>query len=223
VQPSAMIEFTVASDAKSSFVENLRIVGFESVEQEPQEAQRLKLLRNMVGPAAVGSTLKMGDPVPDFVFTDQNQQRVALSQFAGDLVVLTFIYARCPNPNYCFRLNSNLARLRSRFSGRMGRDLILLSLVIDPEHDQGNSLTSYANIWKANPRGWHFLTGQLPDIEKLTQMFGMDFWNGEGVVTHTFHTVIIDQHRRLAVNLEGNQFSAKQLGDLVETMLPRAN
>jgi len=34
---------------------------------------------------------------------------------------------------------------------------------------------------------------------------------------------VVDQHRKLAANIEGNQFSAQQLGDLVETMLPQKN
>jgi protein SCO1/2 len=223
VKSGAMIEFTVHSDKKSSFAGNIHMVKFDSAEQEPQAAQRMKLLQNLVSPAAPGATLAAGDFVPDFAFIDQNQQKVTFSQFAGHVVVLTFFYTRCPNPDYCFRLNSNLGRLQKRFSKRMGRDLVLLSVVIDPEHDQGNTLSNYANIWKANAQGWHFLTGPLPDVEKLTHLFGMDFWSGEGTVTHTFHTIIIDQHRKLAANLEGNQFTAQQLGDLVETMLPQTN
>lgn len=223
IEPSSVVEFALHVDGKSSYADDIRVRNFESVEQEPQEAQRLKLLQDLANPADHVTPLSIGELVPDFGFTDQNQQRVALSQFAGEVVVLTFIYTRCPNPNYCFRLNSNLGRLQKRFNQRLGRDLVLLSIVIDPEHDQGETLTSYASIWHANPQGWHFLTGPLPEIQKTTRMFGMDFWNGEGVVTHSFHTIVIDQQRKLAANIEGNQFTAQQLGDLVDTMLPRKN
>lgn len=223
VEPSAMVEFVLHVDGNSSYADDLRVRSFESVEQEPQEAQRLKVLQNIANPGAQVKPLAMGEVVPDFEFTDQNQQRIALSQFAGEVVVLTFIYTRCPNPNYCFRLNNNLGRLQKRFPQGLGHDLVLLSIVVDPEHDQGKTLTNYANIWRANPQGWHFLTGPLPDIQKVTQMFGMDFWNGEGVVTHSFHTIVIDQRRKLAANIEGNQFTAQQLGDLVKTMLPQKN
>jgi protein SCO1 len=223
VEPSAMVEFVLHVDGNSSYADDLRVRSFESVEQEPQEAQRLKVLQNIANPGAQVKPLAMGEVVPDFEFTDQNQQRIALSQFAGEVVVLTFIYTRCPNPNYCFRLNNNLGRLQKRFPQGLGHALVLLSIVVDPEHDQVMTLTNYANIWRANPQGWHFLTGPLPDIQKVTRMFGMDFWNGEGVVTHSFHTIVIDQRRKLAANIEGNQFTAQQLGDLVETMLPQKN
>jgi protein SCO1 len=223
VKPSTMVEFVLHVEGKSSHADDVRVRSFDSAEQEPQEAERLKLLQNIVNPAAQGTPLVMGELVPNFEFTDQNQQRVALSQFAGTVVVLTFIYTRCPNPNYCFRLNNNLGRMQKRFSQRLGHDLVLLSIVVDPEHDQGKALTNYANIWRADPQGWHFLTGPLPDIQKVTRMFGMDFWNGEGVVTHSFHTIVVDQQRKLAANIEGNQFTAQQLGDLVETVLSQKN
>jgi protein SCO1/2 len=223
VEPSAMVEFVLHVEGKSSYADEVRVRSFDSAEQEPQEAQRLKLLQSIANPAGQVTPLATGELVPDFEFTDQNQQRVAFSQFAGKVVVLTFIYTRCPNPNYCFRLNSNLGRLQKRFSQRLGHDLVLLSIVVDPEHDQGKTLITYASIWRANPQGWHFLTGPLPDVQRVTRMFGMDFWNGEGVVTHSFHTIVVDQRRKLAANIEGNQFTAQQLGDLVETMLPQKN
>jgi protein SCO1/2 len=221
VEPSAMVEFVLHVDGNSSYADDLRVRSFESAEQEPQEAQRLKVLQSIANPGAQVTPLAMGEFVPDFEFTDQNQQRVAISQFAGEVVVVTFIYTRCPNPNYCFRLNNNLGRLQKRFPQRLGRDLVLLSIVVDPEHDEGKTLSNYASIWHANPQGWHFLTGPLPDVQRVTRMFGMDFWNGEGVVTHSFHTIVVDQRRKLAANIEGNQFTAQQLGDLVEAMLPQ--
>jgi protein SCO1/2 len=49
----------------------------------------------------------------------------------------------------------------------------------------------------------------------------MDFWSNEGLVTHSLHTVIIDRSGRLVANLEGNAFTAKQLGDLLQTVMDR--
>jgi protein SCO1/2 len=52
-------------------------------------------------------------------------------------------------------------------------------------------------------------------------MFGMNFWSSDGLLTHPLHTVIIDRKGRLAANIEGNQFTPDQLGDLVETVMNR--
>jgi protein SCO1 len=50
-------------------------------------------------------------------------------------------------------------------------------------------------------------------------MFGMEFWSDEGYLTHSFHTVVIDRGGKLFANLEGNQFTSGQLGDLVQTAM----
>ena len=177
-------------------------------------------MQNSIAPTSRTAPLALGQSVPDFVLTDQGRNRVTLSQFAGKVVVITFIYTRCPLPDYCFRLSNNFAQLQKRFRNSMG-DLILLSIVIDPSHDQPAALANYARTWKADSKAWHFLTGPLPDIERISSEFDMNFYPDEALYVHSFHTVIIDREQKLAANLEGNRFSAKQLGDLVETMLSK--
>jgi protein SCO1/2 len=101
----------------------------------------------------------------------------------------------------------------------MGEDLVLFTVVIDPAHDQPEALANYARIWKADGRAWHFLTGPLADIQKLCRNFDMAFYPDEGLFVHSFHTAIIDRDGSLAANLEGNDFTAQQLGDLMQTIM----
>jgi protein SCO1/2 len=171
--------------------------------------------------ASPASTVSIGQKVPDFVLTDQEGQRIALSQFSGKIVAVTFVYSRCPLPNYCFRLSSNFAQLKKRFRSRLGRDLILLSVVIDPVHETQQTLRDYARIWKADPQQWHFLTGPLPDIEEICRHFNMNFYPDEALLVHSFSTAIISRDGSMAALLEGNDFTPRQLGDLVQTMLSR--
>jgi protein SCO1/2 len=133
-------------------------------------------------------------------------------------VALSFAYSRCRNPDYCFRLTNNLARIEKRFHDRTRRDLVLLTIVIDPAHDQG-AVLEYADVWKSDPSVWHFLTGPLAEVRNVAGLFGMNFWNDEGLLIHPFHTVLIDRQGKLAANMEGNQFTAEQLGDLVQTIM----
>jgi protein SCO1/2 len=116
-------------------------------------------------------------------------------------------------------LTNNLGQLQKRFNEHLGRDLILMTIIIDPEHDQNDAIANYAHIWHADPQNWHFVTGPLLNVQKISRMFGMEFWNDEGFLTHSFHTVIIDRQGKLFANLEGNQFTSQQLGDLVQTVL----
>jgi protein SCO1/2 len=206
---------------KQFYAERIQVSPATNLESEPLQAGQLTVLHNALSPGATASVLTVGERVPDFQLTDQAAKTIRLSQFQGKAVALTFGYSRCPNPDYCFRLSNNLARVQRRFHDRAGRDFVLLTINIDPEHDQGAALTKFADTWNAKPEVWHFLTGPLPEIHHIAEMFGMDFWSNEGLVTHSLRTVIIDRSGRLAANLEGNAFSAKQLGDLLQTVMDR--
>jgi protein SCO1 len=215
----ATVRFTMVERGQKDYAEHLHTVTVTNYESEPTEAGRLTFLHRALNPSGAAKIVPTGHLVPDFTLTDQVQHSIHLAQFKGKVVALTFAYSRCPNPNYCFRLSNNLARLNRRFKDAAGRDLILITIVIEPDQDQGNALKQYANTWKADPQTWHFLTGKLSDVQNIAELFGMNFWNDEGFLTHSFHTVVIDRAGRLAANLEGNQFTAEQLGDLVQTEL----
>jgi protein SCO1 len=222
LRPGVMVEFSLVADGDESYAENLQIKPFESLELDPTEARRFKLMENSIASKTdAADVLHVGQSVPDFQLTDQNRERIALSQFAGKVVAITFIYTRCPLPNYCVRLSNNFGLLQRRFKPRMGQDLILLTVMIDPAHDQPESLKSYASTWKADPRYWHFLTGPIETIQRVCKGFDMAFYPDEALYVHSFHTVVIDRGGNLAANLEGNDFSAQQLGDLVQTVMDR--
>lgn len=216
----AMIEFTLIVDKESSYAEGIRIRSFESLDLDPLSARRLRLLDGAMDPSlSPQKVLEIGQPAPDFSFTDQNRKRVTLSQFAGKVVVITFVYTRCPLPNYCFRLSNNFGRLQKRFPQELGRGLMLLSITLDPVHDQPEALAEYGRIWKVDPRGWRLLTGQPLEVGKFCERFGVSSFPDEGQLIHSLHTLIIDRQGKLAANLEGNEFSAEQLGDLVQSVM----
>lgn len=96
---------------------------------------------------------------------------------------------------------------------------VLMTVVIDPAQDRDKALERYADTWKANPAAWRFLTGPVDDVRNVAALFGMNFWKDEGFLTHSFHTVVIDRQGKLAANLEGNNFTAQQLGDVVASVM----
>ena len=217
-RPGDTVAFTLIVDKTTSRLTALRVTEFQSAERDPALASRLKLLDTASGkPAAAEIT--PGQTVPDFTLTDQMNRPVALANLRGKVVVLNFIYTRCPLPDYCFRLSNNLGRLQKRFAGR--HDLVLLTITFDPVHDVPEVLARYAQIWKADPAIWHFLTGPTADVERVCEMFGVAHWRDDGLFTHSLHTVVIDRAGKAVANLEGNRFTAQQLGDLAETVLNR--
>jgi protein SCO1/2 len=221
IKPGTTIRFTIVERDHVLYADHLQATTAANLESEPMEAAGLTTLQGVLNPSSAAQVVAQGQSVPDFELTDQEGNGIHLSSFLGKVVVLTFGYSRCPNPEYCFRLSNNLAQVERRFSLSAGRELVLLTIAIDPEHDQGAVLTQYAAVWKADPAVWHFLTGPLPQIKQVAGMFGMNFWREDGLLTHSLHTVIIDRRGKLATNLEGNQFTAQQLGDLVQSIMNR--
>jgi len=216
----AAIEFTLIVDRTSSHLEEIHVRTYQNTEQDPLSARRLKIVAAIAGPPPAPE-VKTGDRVPDFALVDQNRQRVSLSQLSGKVVAVTFVYTNCALPNFCYRLSTNFGRLQKRFAARMGRDLILLTITFDPVHDTPEVMEKYGKVWNADPQGWRLLSGPKPDVDKVCNMFGISFWQDEGLMTHSLHTFLIDRNGVLTANLEGNKFSADQLGDLVQTVLDR--
>jgi protein SCO1/2 len=210
------VAFTLIVDKTSSWLEGLHAVAFESSERDPSLASRLKLLDSVVGKSPA-VTIANGEDVPDFTLTDQTNHPVTLSKLRGKVVALNFVYTRCPLPDYCFRLSNNFGRLQKRFSG--SRDLALLTVTFDPVHDSPEVLARYAQIWKADPAMWRFLTGDIAAVDRLCEMFGVARWRDDGLFTHSLHTVVINRLGKVAANIEGNRFTAQQLGDLVEATI----
>ena len=221
IAPGVAIDFNLVVDNDSSYIEQIHAHRYQSLEPDPLAAGRLKLLSGIMDPSTRANTIEIGQQVPDFTLLDQNNQRVSLSQFSGKVVAFTFMYTRCPLPNFCYRISNNFGRIQKRFGNRMGQDLILLSITFDPAHDTPEALVAYGNIWKADPKSWRFLTGSQSDIESLAHTLGMNYWPDEGVMSHSLHTVVVDRRGNLAANLEGNEFTADQLGDLLQSVLDR--
>ena len=219
LRPGVTVHFAMAKSGAEMFADDIQIVRKVNGEAEPAEAARLEVLRRAVNPATSRKAVEVGQEVPDFALIDQEHKEIHFSQFRGKVVALTFGYSRCPNPNYCFRLSNNLALLQRRFSGPKSKELMLITVLMDPANDQAEALTAYAEAWKADPATWHFLTGPVEQVRNVAALFGMNFWNDEGFLTHSFRTAVVDRDGRLVANLEGNQFTAKQLGDVVESVL----
>jgi protein SCO1 len=218
--PGMIVAFTLVVEPSASYVEHIQVRPYESVEQDPLTARRLKMLNRITNPDASGAkVLAIGAVVPDFTLIDQVHRRISLSQYAGKVVALNFIYTSCALPNFCYRSANNFGVLQRRFTEQLGRDLVLLTVTFDPQRDHPEQLAHYAENWKADAKTWHFLTGNVADIERVTGMFGMDYFPEEGLMSHSLHTAIIDRHGKLVANIEGNRFTPDQLGDLVSTAL----
>ncbi len=203
--PGSRITFELAVGRHETLARRIRRQGGSTEGVVEDQGIKLRL-------EAPAEKVPIGSPVPDFALTDQTSQPVHLSDFRGKVVAIDFIYTRCPLPDVCPRLSANFARLQRRFAGK---DLVLLSVTIDPQYDTPEVLSRYASIWKANPAMWRFLTGAISDVQTVAHRLGMVYWPEEGLMTHTSQTGVIGRDGRLAAIVEGSSYAVQQLGDLI--------
>ena len=218
--PGTAVTFTLVITAGSAHAEAITVVPYDSVELDPMVAQRLRLLEALTGTPRP-PPLPVGDIVPDFTLTDQTGAQVSLSQLRGRVVVVNFIYTSCALTQFCFRVANHFAIIGRRFEGRLGKDLTLLTVTFDPARDTVEALRTYASQWNADPRTWKFLTGEADEVRRVCDLFGVDFFPDEGLMNHSLRTAVIDRTGRLAGRIEGNEYTAAQLGDLVADVLRR--
>jgi protein SCO1/2 len=215
--PGAIVEFALVVTPSTGYATDIRVRRYESAEQDPLTARRLAILKRAAG--RVPPPVAIGQRVPDFELTDQSRRRVKLSSLAGKVVALNFIYTRCALPQFCLRASNTFGVLQKRFVNYLGRDLVLLTVTFDPERDTPDVLAAYGAQWNANPAVWHFLTGTVPDVRRVCAMFGVDFFPDEGLMNHSVRSAIVDRSGRLAANVEGNQFTPEQFGDLLRSVV----
>ena len=201
------VKFRLSVKGGHSWVDRVEVVSAAPVDAGLQNTPAAPVL------------VPVGTAMPDFELTDQDGQPLALSALKGKVVAVTFIYSRCPLPDYCPRMIENFKAVRARFADRMNRDLVFLTISFDPRYDTPEVLTKYASSQRAVWPGWRFLTGDPAKIERVCNAFGIQYWAEEGLITHSLQTAIIDREGRLAATVEGKDFTPAQLGDLVGAVL----
>jgi protein SCO1/2 len=219
VAPGTLVDFTLVIGAQVGYATDITIRKYQTAEQDPLTARRLALLKKAAGRAV--APVAVGQPVPDFTLIDQAGQPVRFASLIGKVVALDFVYTRCALPQFCLRASNVFSVMQRRFARQYGRDLALLTVTFDPERDTPDVLATYAARFNADPKMWRFLTGKTADVRRVTSLFGVESYLDEGLVNHSLHTVVIDRQGRLVSNIEGNQYTPEQLGDLILDVLTR--
>lgn len=206
-KPGDRVRFRLSVNGSRSWVDRLDVISAEPADAGLQTTPAQPVL------------VKVGTAIPDFELVDQSGAPLTLSSLRGKVVAVTFIYTRCPLPDYCPRMMTNFRAVADRFADRLNRDLALLVVSFDPKYDTPQMLRAYAASYKATGPGWHFLTGAGERIERVCNAFGIQYWPEEGLITHSLQTAVIDREGRLVANVEGRGFNGNQLADLVATVL----
>ncbi len=149
-------------------------------------------------------------PAANFALTDQDGQPLSLSDLHGKIVVLDFIFTRCPGP--CPLLSLKFSQLQQKLGERLGKDVVLLSISIDPRHDTPAVLKEYAQRYSANPAGWKFLVGSTRETIMAASAFGADYEaNQDGIVDHRLVTCVIDRGGNVVKEFSGTNYTVDEI------------
>ena len=131
LKPGERIGFTLVVGKSSSYISNVHVLEYDSMERDPAQVRRLTILDEAMRAKAGLLYIEDRRNCPGFFADRSDRERaVSLSEFRGKVVAITFIYTRCPLPDDCIRLSNNFAQLQKRFQDRLNRDLVLLSVYV---------------------------------------------------------------------------------------------
>lgn len=128
----------------------------------------------------------------DFTLINQDNRPVGLKDFKGKVVLINFIYTNCKET--CPILVHKFLEVQDAFKARLGKDIILLSITIDPERDTPMVLKRYAKTIGSKEVGWFFLTGKPQEVDKVLKDYGVYYEKDpKGNIGHVNLIVLIDK------------------------------
>jgi protein SCO1 len=160
---------------------------------------------------------KPGDQVPDFALVNQMGKKVHLAQFHGKPVLLTFIYTRCPLPDFCPLMSSNFSQILKDLHQQpeVFSKAQLLSISIDPEHDTPAVLKAYGERYVDNIdpsfQHWTFATGTTDQVRQAANYFGLAYNGKTGQIVHNLSTVLVGADGKVVKVYVGNQWKPEEV------------
>lgn len=207
-EPGARIRATLVVDAERSWLEDVIV-------NRPPAA----------GAAAQAVVRKPepGTPVPVIRLVDQDGLELTLDEYDGGLWAFTFIYTRCPLPDFCPRVSKNFAqayRAIEQDPERYG-DARLLSITVDAEHDVPAVLREYGleQLGEEGAAGferWRFARAEPRPLGQLAHFTGLRFLPEAGEIVHSLRTVVVDPEGEVVTTLVGNTWEAAELLQALE-------
>jgi protein SCO1 len=190
------------ADSGEYWIENVKVTGHT----QPQAA-----------PTSSVHVPTPGEDVPDFSFTNQSGKRISLSQYRGQVLLVTFIYTRCPFPDFCPRVTGNFAEVYKQMGTDSGLGKVhLLSISFDPEHDTPKVLHDYG-LRTVNThdtslfKRWEFAVPSAADLPKIADYFALTVKPENGLITHDLSTAVIGPDGKIVNWYHGSDWRVSDL------------
>jgi len=201
--PGDLVTATLVVEDASAYLSAIRTTGKAPLAEAPTATHAVDVLQP-------------GDQVPDAALLDETGRVRQLSEWRGHALAVTFIYTRCPLPDFCPRMDRNFADVQRAIGAdaRLRDTAHLLSVSFDPAYDTPAVLAAHAKRVGADPALWTFATGERAVIDDLASRFGLSVIRDDKDtldIVHNLRTVVIAQDGRVSAIFNGNDWTAAQL------------
>jgi protein SCO1 len=181
--------------------------------------ENVKVTTHAAGtPTSSVHTPAPGEDVPDFSLTNQSGKQISLRQYRGKVLFVTFIYTRCPFPDFCPRVSNNFAEIYKQLGTNSSlAGAHLLSISFDPEHDTPSVLRDYAfSVAHTHDPSlfsrWEFAAPRSVDLPKIADFFALAVTPKEGLLIHNLSTTVIGPDGKIVTWYHGGDW---QVSDLI--------
>ncbi len=167
-----------------------------------------------------------GDAVPDFKLRNQDGRSIGLNQFHGKALLITFIYTRCPLPDFCPRVTHNFADLDRKLAADSAvyQKTHLLCVSFDPDNDPPARLRAYGATYigsdaKTAFNHWDFAVPDKATLDKMALYFDVGITrDAADAITHTLSTTLIGPDGKVVRFYPGNEWTVDEvLADVKHT------
>lgn len=170
-------------------------------------------------PAVMYHVPSPGDTVPDFALRNEDGRMIHLRQFRGKQLLITFIYTRCPLPNFCPLVTRNFAVIDKQLAAdpALYKGTHLICVSFDPEHDTPERLKAYGEQYigrdaKDAFAHWDFAVPRKPVLMEMAKYFDVGITYGSNdSITHTLSTTLIGRDGKVIQFYPGNDWTPDQV------------
>ncbi len=176
---------------------------------------------NNPAPAVNENFAQVGQPVPDFSLTNQDGKKISIKDFEGKALALTFVYAKCPLPDYCIRMSTNFSDITRQIEADpvLKDKLRLLSISFDPANDTPAKLRSYGIGYMGNDSKyqfgvWQLAVGKDEEVRKIADFFGLRYEvdpTDKTKINHSLRTAVIGPDGKVVKIIPGNDWTQADL------------
>ena len=165
---------------------------------------------------------KAGAETPDFTLLNQDGKKISFKQYRGRNLVLTFIYTRCPLPDYCPLMSQNFVKLNEALqqNAALKTKTQLLSISVDPDYDKPKVLRAYGARYLGKPdfNQWGFAGGTASEVKQVAEFFGLQYWQEKDQIIHGLRTAIIGADGKVVKVYRGNEWKPEEVVKQLEKL-----